>query len=133
MKEKMLGSIWFWWGLTTIMYVTIDYYLDPTIYLKQPLELSLDMFGRVIGLFVPFGLRSLFMFVTPFGWLGLAVFIATMVYGNKYISASNVSLCKKIAFIWVALFLITFAVDFARGTPLGSFDILFNGFHGYGL
>lgn len=91
------------------------------------------MCARVIGLFVPFGLLSLFMFATPLGWLGLVVFVGTMIYANKYITTTNVSTNKKIALIFLALFLITLAVDFARGTPFGSFNILFNGFEGFSL
>lgn len=129
MKEKILGSIWFWWAITTIAYVLLFQFHNSPSALAD----ILFMCARVIGLFVPFGLLSLFMFATPFGWTGLAVFVGTMIYANKKIAPSSFSLGKKILVIFVALFLITMATDLARGTPFGSFNILINGFDGFSL
>lgn len=130
-REKYLGSIWFWWFITTTIYVTIDFINPPSIFARaEPLTLVLDIIARVLGLFVPFGLLSLFSLLSPFGWLGLIAALVGLMYANKHLRATQMSLGKKIGLIFLALFLITFVSDLARFTPFGSFKILINGFNG---
>jgi hypothetical protein len=123
MKEKLLGSIWFWWAILTAIYII------TTIFNIGPFS----FIGRIVGLFVPFGILSLFTFATVFGWLGLLVFIFSTIYANKRLNALNIPLLKKIGLIFVALFIITFITDLARLTPFASIMILINGFDSFSL
>lgn len=123
MKEKLLGSIWFWWVILTVIYIT------TTVFNIGPFS----FIGRIVGLFVPFGILSLFTFVTVFGWLGLLVFIFSIIYANKRLNTLNVTLPKKIALIFAALFIITFITDLARLTPFASIMISIGGFDSFSL
>ncbi len=130
MKEKMLGSIWFWWVVTTIFYVVmlpVSYKIDGLI------GGILSIIARIVGLFVPFGLLSSIMYLAAPAILipiGLFVFIYSMNFANKKIKSKNVSLAKQIGLIFLALFIITFLIDIVRLTPFGSFAILLKGVQG---
>lgn len=121
MKEKLLGSIWFWWAILTVIYIVTFFSVGSS---AGPLSFV----ARTTGLFVPFGMLSLLTFVTVFGWLGLLVFIFSTIYANKRLKALNISLPKKIALIFAALFIITFITDLARLTPFASIMIFINNF-----
>lgn len=121
-KRTILKSIWFWWILTTVVYLILNTG-NSTIS---------DRVAGFFGLFVPYGFLSLFVaFAEPIGTLltivSVIFFIFAMRWSNKIINKESNSTVKAILMSLFALLIITMVVDLIRGTPFYSWQILFTG------
>lgn len=124
-KYIVFRSLWFWWFLTTAIYLIFNTQGYP------PQEGASSMLGYVagfVGLFVPFGFMSLILFfVNALTWVGLAAFIGLMLSAEKILMGRNLGLGEKIFFNLLALLIITIIVDLIRGTAFQSFIIFSKG------
>ena len=104
--KNILGSIWFWWLVLTIIYTAFNFFGYPKSFSYNPhrytyqdpythntiysLE-SLDHIAGLIGLFVPFGMTSLVLLAVPIFWLSIPVFFIGMYYANQGIEKHRVN------------------------------------------
>ena len=129
MNEKQFAifrSIWFWWLLTTSVYVFFGLLSIPG---STP-----TLLGHIVGflgLFVPYGLVSLalFMFIGPLSLFSLIVFVVIMVFADRRLNKENFSFGKRILLNLLILLALTTLVDLIRYTPFVSWIIFFQGAH----
>lgn len=125
-KYTWFRSIWFWWLITTSLYiilVTQGHALTNT----QGNATLLDYIAGFIGLFVPYGVNSLILFFfSPLSWISLLFFIVAMSRVEKYLNTRQASFSRKIIYNFLALMLLTVIVDIIRHTPFESWRIFFN-------
>ncbi len=120
-QYKVFRSIWFWWVLTTVLYLGLNPFMDGN-------HGILGYVGGFVGLFVPYGYFSSFLFLaSPLSGISVVFFIFAMISLEKMIKIHNLSLVKKILFNLVALMIITAIVDLIRDTPFYSWHIFIQG------
>lgn len=119
-KER-LSSFWFWYLTSTLVYLLLS-----MVALNGEVTL-LSYVAGFVGLFVPFGLMSLILLTTPFGWAGVILFFVCGHFFSKWLNQQNLPFTKKVFLIFLALLLLTTLVDFVRQTPLASWRILIDG------
>jgi hypothetical protein len=124
-RKTILSSIWFWWVLTTIIYLifNLSHYPGNTPSL-------LGHIAGFVGLFVPYGMLSSILFLSPFSWISAVVFLFLMFRAEKELNAKNYNLSKRILINLLILLLLTIAVDAMRGTFFQSWVIFFKGAFG---
>lgn len=124
-KVSFLKSIWFWWIILTIIYIPLYLnYLD-----KSHVETIGGHVAGLVGLFVPFGLLGLIwaLVTLPLSLISIIIFFGGAYLFQKWFSKKNVNLFFSIVIIFIALFVLTFLTDFARGTGMESWNIFING------
>jgi len=124
MEQKTIKSIWFWWILTTIIYILL--YLISSVGFGPTGDVA-GMIGGFVGLFVPFGILSLITFFNPLGWLSMAIFIVLMVFIDRNLNKLDLSLGFRILINLLFLLVLTTIVDFVRCSPFASWEIFFSG------
>jgi len=120
--HKIFRSLWFMWLVTTGLYIILT--------LVGGLSETPSPIGHItgfVGLFVPYGLLSLILLMSPYTWASLVVFILFMVFVEKYLNTLNISFEKRLLLNLLALLILTFAVDGIRQTPLESWRIFIHG------
>ncbi len=121
-RADFYKSIWFWWFLTTFVYVVLNLFEFPGS--------NATFFGYVagfIGLFVPYGLTSLILFISIRSWISLIVFVVLMKSFDKKLEKGNYSIGKRITLNLLALLVLTTIVDLVRGTGMASWLIFYYG------
>src|SRR3989344_8820665 len=121
-KFSLSQSIWFWWFITTACYISLNLLGFPG---ETPTLLG--YFAGFLGLFVPFGMLSLVLFLFPSGWISLILFIVLIIFADKKLKQFNLNFLQKVLLNIFVLLVITTIVDFVRGTPFMSWAILFQG------
>ena len=116
---KYCNSIWFWWTVITVLYIAA--------FLLSAAKLIPHTIPATIGLFAPFGVFSVIMLLSYWGWLNLAVFIALMFGTEHLIDRVKVTLFQKIGIIFVSLFILTLILDAIHFTPFLSIKWLLYG------
>lgn len=93
---------------------------------RHPRQAILTTAASVLGVFVPYGLDSgmLFVFSPIFSFLSLIFFVVSMGMSGRVVEKYGTTRIKKIIVALFALALVTIVVDFVRGTPFVSWDIL---------
>ncbi len=125
-KFAIFRSVWFWWLLTTAVYVILGLSRFPG---NTPSPLG--YIAGFLGLFVPYGLMSLILFFSPLAWFSLVVFIILMIFADRKLNRGNFSLGKRILLNLLILLVLTTLVDLIRGTAFVSWIIFFQGAHPY--
>ena len=83
-----------------------------------------------VGLFVPYGLKSLILFIAnPLALVSLIVFIILMIFISRRLNRGNFNLSKRILLNLLILLVLTTVVDLIRGTAFMSWIIFFQGAH----
>jgi hypothetical protein len=127
-KWTIFRSIWFWWFVTTAIYVALS--------IAFPSGATVPTFigytKGAVGLFVPYGILSIILFVLPgitmlLSIISVIFFIFTMYWINKKLNKKNYSLLEAILINLLVLLIITTLVDFIRLTPLASWRIFLHG------
>lgn len=130
MNEKLFvifRSIWFWWFLTTSVYVGLGRLGYPGI-----TPTFLGYIAGFLGLFVPYGLISLLLFfISLLAWVSLIIFIILMIFTDQRLNKQNFNLGKRILLNLLTLLALTTLVDFIRGTAFESWIIFFQGKHSH--
>lgn len=121
MKKEQLSSFWYWFLISTLIYLILS-----IVALNGKVTLLSHIAGFV-GLFVPFGFTSLFLLMTPLGWVSVILFFVSGHFFSKWLNQQNYSLNKKIIMIFLALLVLTTLVDIVRQTPFASWQILMDG------
>lgn len=68
---------------------------------KDPYEIIFSYVAAFVGIFVPYGIPSLILFlVGPMSWVSLVVFLTAMFIANKKIKKLEFSTTKKVAIIF---------------------------------
>ena len=119
-------SIWFWWVFTTLIYIS----LTPLLSNQATAPTTpLNYIVGFIGLFVPYGLLSLMLFLTIplFAGASLVVFLVLMTIINRKLNKWDLSVGKKILVIFLSLLVLTTIVDLIRFTPFYSWILFLNG------
>lgn len=124
MKNKIFQSIWFYWVVLTVIYLTFNIMGYPN---NASVGQPMGHVAGAIGLFVPFGLLSLFYLLEPEAWLSIPVFFGSMFYVDKKLKEKNYGFIKSLLISLLVLLIITTLVDFARMTPFASWHIFIKG------
>ena len=120
-------SIWFWWFLTTSIYIAFGVSGFPG-YLPTPL----GNIAGFLGLFVPYGYLSLFLFfidLSGASFVSLVVFVILMFFTDRRLNKENFNFGKRILLNLLILLILTTLVDLIRGTAFMSWIIFFQGAH----
>ncbi len=121
-KWAVFQSIWFCWFILTALYIILNIAGYP-----NTVPSTMGYIAGFIGLFVPYGLPSLILMITPYSWVSLAVFHLAMFWINRRLKGKNLGLGKRIVLNLLALLILTIIVDLIRLTPFESWRIFFNG------
>ena len=94
-----------------------------------PREIStpLGYIAGFFGLFVPYGLASLILFISPLTWVSLVFFVLSMIFTDRKLNKANLGFGKRILLNLLILLALTTLIDEIRGTPLASWIIFFSG------
>lgn len=100
----LFTNLWFWWIVLTVIYTTLFAIVGPNGHDTTTLS---DRFVYLLGLFVPFGPQELLFIVLILPATVLGLFIESYIL-NKF----RMSRTQRIAYIFLALFLLTLVNDF---------------------
>jgi len=128
--QKLFRSIWFWWIFLSVIYIVL--YISgilPESSYRASVVFPYNHIAAFIGLFVPYGLASswLFVFAPIQSIISAILFGMMMVTSSKYIRRTK-STIVAIALCLISLLIITTVVDFVRMTPFASWRILMEGY-----
>ena len=122
-RNKIWSSIWFWWFLTTVIYIVFNFSGYPSS--------TTSLLGYVagfVGLFFPYGwASSILLILSPFSWISVVVFLILMFMAEKELNRKNYGLRKRILINFLILLFLTTAVDLIRGTFFQSWFIFLSG------
>ena len=126
MGNKILRSLWFWWILTTAIYILLYILLKIAGY-PEGVATPLGHVAGFIGLFVPYGLLSAFLLFSPASLISVIVFLILMTWADRKFNRQNSGLGKRILLNLITLLVLTTLVDTVRLTFFQSWIIFFKG------
>ena len=162
LNRNFLGSILLWWIVLSFVYIVfnifgfplgsselrIDILSNPadglytqndyeeisfsTFVSRHPVKAFLTVTASFLGLFVPYGLPSLMLFLSISAWYSVLVFVPMIAIADYKIQRSTLPLSDKILLILVCLLVLTLIVDLVRSGSWISWDILLHGAQEWG-
>ena len=126
MGNKILRSLWFWWILTTAIYILLYILLQIAGYPKG-VATPLGHVTGFIGLFVPYGLLSAILLFSPASLVSVIVFLILMTWADRKFNRQSSGLGKRILLNLITLLVLTTLVDTVRLTFFQSWIIFFKG------